>query len=361
VGRDPGLGAAGRQDLIEIQKVAERMSSLTRQLLAFARQQVLSPEILDLNSAVDDTRPMLQRLVGSNLEIHLQLAQGPKWIRVDRAQLTQILLNLVINARDAMPDGGRVTIQTETLEVSPHQVLDRLGVPVEPGAYAELTVTDTGQGIRAEHLPHIFEPFYTTKEVGQGTGLGLATVEGIVSQSGGYIRVQSVVGRGTALRILIPLTAEPEPKPLDPSPDRPPTRRFARLLVVDDEDPVRAVIARTLQAEGYDVLGARQGREALYYLDQIGGAVDAVLTDLVMPGMGGHELTEELSRRYPKIPVIWMSGHPREIESRDGPVEKAHAFLQKPVPPHILLQVISQVLTRNRVKRKSGESRRQRD
>jgi PAS domain S-box-containing protein len=346
VGRDPGLGPAARQDLQEIQKLAERMASLTRQLLAFARQQVLSPETLDLNTAVDDTRPMLQRLIGSNMQISLQLAQGPKWVRVDRAQLTQVLLNLVINARDAMPAGGRLIIQTETLEVSPNQVIDRLGKAVEPGAYAELKVSDTGEGIRAEHLPHIFEPFFTTKEVGQGTGLGLATVEGIVSQTGGHIQVTSTVGKGTTIRILLPLTSEPAPKPLEGSPDPTSPRHMARILVVDDEDPVRAVISRTLQGEGYEILGARHGKEALYYIDQVGGAIDVVIADLVMPEMGGHTLTEQLAERYPNIPVVWMSGHPREIENHNSAANKARAFLQKPVSPHRLLQVISQVLHR---------------
>ncbi|HEU5304567.1 MAG TPA: PAS domain S-box protein, partial [Gemmatimonadales bacterium] len=354
VARDPGLGPAGRQDLLEIQKLTERMASLTRQLLAFARQQVLSPEILDLNTAVDDTRPMLQRLIGSNMEIRLQLAQGPKWVRVDRAQLTQILLNLVINARDAMPAGGLLIIRTETLEVGPNQIFDRTGLAVEPGAYAELDVTDSGEGIPPEHLPHIFEPFYTTKEVGQGTGLGLATVEGIVSQSGGSIQVESTVGRGTAIRILLPLTAEPEPKPLAGSPDRTPMRRLARILVADDEDGVRAVILRTLQAEGYEILGARHGKEALYYIEQVGGAVDLVVADLVMPEMGGHELTEELARRYPRIPVIWMSGHPREIQPPRAAAEKARAFLQKPISPLLLLETVSQVLQRRSSPRKQG-------
>ena len=344
VSRDPGLGPAGRQDLQEIQKLAERMASLTRQLLAFARQQVLSPETLDLNTAVEDTRPMLQRLIGSNVEILLQLAQGPRWVRVDRAQLTQILLNLVVNGRDAMPGGGRLTIRTDTLEVSPNHVFDRLGQAVEAGAFAELSVTDTGEGIAPEHLPHIFEPFYTTKEVGQGTGLGLATVEGIVSQSGGHIQVESGVGRGTTIRMLIPLTSEPAPKPLVGQPDAMPARQLARIMVVDDEDAVRAVIARTLQSEGYEVLGARHGKEALYYISQVGGAVDLVLTDLVMPHMGGNELTGELARRYPNISVVWMSGHPKEIESREAHVGHARAFLQKPVSPHQLLQTVAQVL-----------------
>ena len=351
VSRDPGLGPAGRQDLQEIQKLAERMASLTRQLLAFARQQVLSPETLDLNTAVEDTRPMLQRLIGSNVEIQLQLAQGPRWVRIDRAQLTQILLNLVVNGRDAMPAGGRLIIRTDTLEVSPNHVIDRLGRAVEPGAFAELSVTDTGGGIAAEHLPHIFEPFYTTKEVGQGTGLGLATVEGIVSQSGGHIQVESGLGRGTSIRMLLPLTSEPEPKPLEGMPDRVPTRRLARIIVVDDEDAVRSVIARTLQGEGYEVLAARHGKEALSYISQVGGVVDLVLTDLVMPTIGGQELTDHLARRYPNISVVWMSGHPREIASRDAHASHARAFLQKPVSPHHLLHTVDQVLQRQASRR----------
>ncbi len=348
IARDTGLGAAGRQDLMEIQKTIERMASLTRQLLAFARQQVLSPETLDLNTAIDDTLPMLRRLIGSDLTIIPSLAPGPKWVRVDRAQLVQVLLNLVINARDAMPAGGQLFIRTETLEVSPGQVFDRAGVPVEPGAYAELTVSDAGQGIRPEHLPHIFEPFYTTKEVGQGTGLGLATVEGIVSQSGGHIQVASAVGRGTTFRILLPLTPEPVPTLGPGFPDSARARSRMRLLVVDDEDSVRGVVARMLQGEGYEVLGARDGAEALNYLEQVGGSVDLVITDLVMPVMGGRELTSELRRLYPNLSVVWMSGHPREIELRSADQTKEMAFLQKPIPPRVLSETIAQVLQRRR-------------
>lgn len=348
IARDPGLGAAGRQDLMEIQKTVERMASLNRQLLAFARQQVLSPETLDINSAIDDALPMLRRLIGSNLTIDALLAQGPKWVRVDRAQLVQVLLNLVINARDAMPAGGDLSITTDTVEVSPGQVLDRVGIAVEPGAYAELTVKDSGQGIRPEHLPHIFEPFYTTKEVGQGTGLGLATVDGIVSQSGGRIQVRSAVGRGTTFRILLPLTREPAPTAVPGSPAPPQARSRARVLVVDDEDSVRTVVARMLQGQGYEVLSARHGEEALKYVEQVGGSMDLVITDLVMPVMGGRELTAELHRRYPNLPVVWMSGHPREVELRSADQTKDLAFLQKPIPPGILNETIAQVIQRRR-------------
>jgi two-component system, cell cycle sensor histidine kinase and response regulator CckA len=351
IARDTGLSAAARQDLMEIQKTIERMASLTRQLLAFARQQVLSLETLDLNTAIDDTLPMLRRLIGSSLTINSSLAQGPKWVRVDRAQLVQVLLNLVINARDAMPAGGELHIRTETLELSPGQMVDRVGTPVEPGAYAELTVTDSGQGIPPEHLPHIFEPFYTTKEVGQGTGLGLATIEGIVSQSGGRIQVTSTVGRGTTFRILLPLTAEPAPVAGSGSPSSSGTGPRARIIVVDDEDSVRSVVSRMLQGEGYEVLSARHGQEALIYLEQVGGSVDLIITDLVMPGMGGRELTEEVRRRYPDLSVVWMSGHPRQVELRSADLTKAPAFLQKPIPHRVLFETIGQVFQERRHKK----------
>ena len=344
IGRDPGLSPATRQDLIELQNVTERMASLTRQLLAFARQQVLSPETLDLNVAVEETLPMLQRLIGSNTTINLALSPGPKWVRVDRAQLVQVLLNLVINARDAMPDGGVIEVRTLAHEVRPGHVFDRMRTPVEAGAYAELAVKDSGQGIAPEHLPHIFEPFYTTKEVGVGTGLGLATVEGIVAQSNGYIQVDSLVGRGTTLRILIPFAPEPTIKPRSSAQARARSGSRGRILVVEDEDPVRLVVMRTLQAEGYEVLGAGNGNEALEELDEIGGAVNLVLTDIVMPGMSGRQLAAELSRRYHGIPVIWMSGHTREAELQKGQVGANEPFLHKPIPPDLLLETVSTVM-----------------
>ena len=346
IARDPGLSPAARQDLLELQKVAERMASLTRQLLAFARQQVLSPETLDLNAAVEDTWPMLQRLIGSNMAIELELAPGPKWVRVDRAQLVQVLLNLVINARDAMPEGGQIILRTTTLEVSPGHMFDRLRVPVEAGAYAELRVTDTGKGIAPGHLPHIFEPFYTTKEVGIGTGLGLATVEGVVAQSGGHIQVDSVLGHGTTIRILFPLTAEPTIKPSSGSQVRRSAGSRGRVLVVEDEEPVRAIVMRTLQAQGYEVIGAREGEEALEELEEIGGAVNLVLTDIVMPGMAGRALAAELSRRYRDIPIVWMSGHTRETELQKGEIGQDEPFLQKPITADVLLGTIAEIMDR---------------
>jgi PAS domain S-box-containing protein len=346
IGRDPGLSPATRQDLIELQKVAERMASLTRQLLAFARQQVLSPEVLDLNTAVDETLPMLRRLLGSDTVVELNLSPGAKWVRVDRAQLVQVLLNLVINARDAMPEGGTIEVRTTTHEVRSGRLLDRLNTRIEAGAYAELSVSDTGSGIAPEHLPHIFEPFYTTKEVGMGTGLGLATVEGIVAQSGGYIQVDSELGRGTKIKILLPFAPEPTLKPRSGPAGRGKGKSRGRVLVVEDEDPVRAVVLRILQEAGYDVLGASNGREALKELEEIGGAVNVVLSDVVMPGMSGRQLAAELSRRYHQIPIVWMSGHSREAELQKGHVTSDEPFLHKPVPPELLLDTVAKAMKR---------------
>jgi len=351
IARDAGLSPAARADLLEIQKTIERMASLTRQLLAFSRQQVLSPETLDLNAAVQDTRVMLQRLIGTGSPIELTLGPGPKWVRVDRAQLVQVLLNLVINARDAMSGSGRIELRTETLEVSPGHLFDVTQAALEPGAYAELAVRDSGEGIPAHHLPHIFEPFYTTKEVGLGTGLGLATVEGVVSQSGGRILVESAVGQGTTIRILLPLSAEPAPISRPGGLVRTRGESRGRILVVDDEDAVRAVVARNLQSEGYEVLRARDGREALRELEEIGGAVDLVITDLVMPGMGGVQLARELTQRYPDLPLVWMSGHPREKEFPREMPGKYQTFLMKPVAHDVLLDTVARVLKEARSER----------
>ncbi|MFL5547027.1 MAG: ATP-binding protein, partial [Gemmatimonadales bacterium] len=276
----------------------------------------------------------------------LSLSPGAKWVRVDRAQLVQVLLNLVINARDAMPEGGTIEVRTTTHEVRPGRVLDRLKVPVEAGAYAELSVSDTGSGIAAEHLPHIFEPFYTTKEVGLGTGLGLATVEGIVAQSAGYIQVDSGVGQGTSIRILLPFAPEPTLKPRPGSVGRGKNKYRGRILVVDDEDAVRAVVQRTLQEAGYDVLGAPNGHQALKELEEIGGAVNVVLSDVVMPGMSGRQLAAELSRRYHQIPIVWMSGHSREAELQRGQVTAEEPFLPKPIPPELLLDTVAKAMKR---------------
>jgi len=346
-GRDPNLGHTARQDLAQIQKAAERMASLTRQLLAFARQQVLAPQTLDLNAVLADAHPMIQRLLGADTNLQFVPASHPTWVRVDRAQLVQVLMNLVINARDALTDGGRITVRSDSVDINAGEVWDRLGAPVEPGCYAELVVQDTGRGIAPEHLPRIFEPFYTTKQIGRGTGLGLATVEGIVAQSGGHLQVDSAIDRGTSIRVLFPITESVDLRSATATPNAPTrTRPEGRLLVVDDEDLVRAVVARVLEEEGYQVMKARDGHEALACLEQAKPPIDLVIADIVMPGMGGRELGEEMSRRFPSIPLIWMSGHLREEGLLAGGLGADRPFLQKPISNDQVLQAVAQVLQR---------------
>jgi signal transduction histidine kinase/CheY-like chemotaxis protein len=357
--RDRGMGEQARRDLEEVVKATERMAGVTRQLLAFSRQQVLQPETLQLNAAVLDGCALLQRLIGTDIEMRLDLTADPTWVRVDRAQLLQVLMNLAINARDAMPKGGSLGIRTGRVEE-----------PEPPGAHVLLTVSDNGAGIRAEHLPHIFEPFFTTKEQGQGTGLGLATVHGIVTQSRGQIRVESRAGEGSEFTVLFPAVAAPPEEPAvvahggqpgdggPPAPDKSPapsdrersvTPPAARLLVVDDEDALRWMVSRILQEEGYEVVQARNGREALERLARE-GRVDLVLTDVVMPVLGGRELVERIAVDYPGLPVIWMSGHPHDTAFADagpgGGPASAHPFLQKPTPADVLARTVAGVLAR---------------
>ncbi|HWB41852.1 MAG TPA: PAS domain S-box protein, partial [Gemmatimonadales bacterium] len=346
VARDPGLGARARHDLQEILKAVERMAGLTRQLLAFSRQQVLQPETLQLNAAVLDGSALLQRLIGSHIEMSLDLTADPTWVRVDRAQLLQVLMNLAINARDAMPDGGRLQIRTGRWDVTRRDPGDTTAEAVTSGPYVLLSVSDTGAGIREKDLPHVFEPFFTTKDQGQGTGLGLATVHGIVTQSQGRVTVESRPGEGAKFTVLFPAVAGASDVETMPAGRRGVASREARILVVDDEDAVRAVVSRVLEEEGYTVSQARDGREALESLAR-NGRVDLVLTDVVMPGLGARELVERLGAEYPGLPVIWMSGYPRDAAFGDGGPTGAHAFLQKPIPQDVLVHTVEGVLGRS--------------
>lgn len=344
VAMDPGLSEASQTDLAEIQNTTERMASLTRQLLAFSRQQVLVAETIDLNMAVMETKPMLQRLVGSNLEMRLELASDPGWVKVDRSQLLQVLMNLVINARDAMPHGGSLVVRTGRHTVHGRELDSFARGPVTPGVYALLTVQDSGSGIAKEDLNRIFDAFYTTKPVGEGTGLGLATVDGILNQSKGHIWAESDGRSGSTFHVLLPLTPAPTSTgSLAPTtPVR--TQRRGRLLVVDDEAMVREVIVRTLSNNGYEVHQAVQGADALDQLRKLKGQVDLVLSDVVMPVVGGAELSLRLSELYPDIPVIWMSGYPRETVIGRGKLGEDQPFLQKPVPPAILLDAVANAM-----------------
>lgn len=337
IGRDPSLSPSARKDLLQIHKVAERMASLTHQLLAFARQQVLAPRTVNLAENVADALPMLQRLIGSNYIIQLEQEDGKRLVRVDPAQLVQVLMNLVTNARDAMPDGGRIQLRTASMRVDDQPVLDMGRSSIPHGDYVVLEVADHGVGISPHDLAHLFEPFFTTKEVGRGTGLGLATVEGIISQSKGHIQIETAVGKGSTFRVLLPVSDPAEQKSPPPSGISHHLDVRERVLVVDDDENVRSVIGRLLQLEGYEVTMVANGQEALEFLEG-NGAVDLVITDIVMPVMGGVELTERVAQQFPGIPIVWMSGHPsgtgpNEVHSKPGQL-----FLQKPIAPALLFE-----------------------
>jgi PAS domain S-box-containing protein len=343
VARDPNLGPTAREDLHQVQRAGDRMASLTRQLLAFSRRQVLTPETVDLDNAVSEMQPMLQRLIGSNIEMRIERTPGTKWVQVDPAQMLQVVMNLAINARDAMPGGGRLEMRTGTraLGASDRALIDEF--ELRPGEYAVLSVTDSGVGIDPSDLPQIFEPFFTTKGIGEGTGLGLPTVHGIVTQSRGAIEVRSTPGEGTTFTIYLPLSAPPQP-------EAPPQDRAsgslsitARVLVVDDEDLVREVAARSLEQAGFQVQRARHGREALQMLEST-ARFDLVVSDVVMPVMGGRELGQRLAAIDPELPILWMSGHPREALSDIVGRAEDGRYLQKPIAPDHLVSAVRRVL-----------------
>jgi PAS domain S-box-containing protein len=313
-----------REDLDEVRKATERASVLTRQLLAFSRKQVLQPELLNLNGVVVELQAMLRPLIGEDvvLSTHLDPALGP--IEADPGQLQQVVLNLVVNARDAMPGGGRVSIETANVDVEADDPA------IEPGRYVSLTVRDTGHGIDEETLRQIFEPFFTTKESGKGTGLGLATVYGIVKQSGGYVAVDSEVGVGTAFTIYLQRLDEARapvrPAPVAPAPEPPPATAET-VLLVEDEDVVRRLVRQVLEQNGYAVLEARDGLEAV----ELGRTtrVDLLLTDMVMPKLGGLEVAAELRALRPDLKVLYMSGY-AEGALGPGALGADTSLLEKP-------------------------------
>jgi two-component system, cell cycle sensor histidine kinase and response regulator CckA len=322
-------GSTLRGDLDEIRKATDRAALLTRQLLAFSRKQVLMPELLNLNGVVLELESMLRPLIGEDVALSTQLdpALGP--IEADPGQLHQVVMNLVVNARDAMPHGGGITIVTANSDVEENDD------GIEPGRYVTLTVRDTGQGIDEPTLRQIFEPFFTTKDAGKGTGLGLATVYGIVKQSGGYVAVDSEVGIGSAFTIylrradgIVQQAAEPGPPPAaEAAPAPAPTTSSTNVLVVEDEDVIRGLVDQVLRGEGYEVLLAADGDEAIALAGS--NRVDVLLTDLSMPGIGGHELADRLRAGAPELKVMFMSGF-AEGNFSAGALPPATAFLEKP-------------------------------
>jgi len=332
-----------REAVDEIQNAGKRAAALTQQLLAFSRKQVLEPRILNLNAIITDIEKMLRRLVGENIAIDLLLASDTGMVKADRSQIEQVILNLVVNARDAMPEGGKLTIETG------NWMLDRSTVLrhpyVIPGLYAMLKVTDTGCGMDAELQSHIFEPFFTTKEKGKGTGLGLATAYGVIKQSGGYIWVDSEVGKGTAFRIYLPeVNATPdvveEPKlATKVSTDQ------RTILVVEDEPSLRKLTRKTLRDAGHKVFEAADATQALELSRKTRESIDLLLTDVIMPGMSGKKLAEVLVAERMGISVLFMSGYTDGELATHGALQEGTAILRKPFTRDELLRQVESALT----------------
>jgi PAS domain S-box-containing protein len=327
----------------EIRKATERAAGLTRQLLAFSRKQVLELKTLDLNNLVRDVEKMVRRGIGEDINLVMELADDLQRIKADRGQIEQVLMNLAVNARDAMPTGGKLTIATRNVEVSPGEAASYLGV--ERGAYVQLEVTDTGCGMDDAVKARIFEPFFTTKEEGKGTGLGLATVYGIVKQSGGSIHVETVVGQGTTFRIYLPRTEGPAPSLQQAAPVAEPRSGNETVLLVEDEDALRALASRVLKSKGYRVLEARHGAEALQLYGADIDSVDLTITDVVMPEMNGRELVHRLMQQQPSMKVLYMSGYNEEAILRNGALDPGTALLEKPFTPLALARKVSEVLS----------------
>jgi two-component system, cell cycle sensor histidine kinase and response regulator CckA len=293
----------------EILKAGKRAASLTRQLLAFSRQQVLDPRPLNLNSVVVDMERMLRRLIGEDIELATVLDPALGTIKADQGQLEQVIMNLIVNARDAMPEGGKLLIETRNLQID-QEFVRKYPYPVQQGPYICLTVTDSGTGMDAERQARIFEPFFTTKEKGKGTGLGLATVYGVVKQSGGYIDVRSALGQGTTFDIYLPRAAKTaERAELDTIQVARSSQGSETVLLVEDETSLRMLTRNLLELEGYRVLEAKDGADALEIAEKHPGDIAVLLTDVVMPGMNGRALAQELVRRRPKVKVVYMSGY----------------------------------------------------
>jgi CheY-like chemotaxis protein len=334
-------GAPAVAMLAGIQDAGERAANLTLQLLAFSRKQILTPRLLNLNAVVVDAERMLSRLIGEDIEITTNLQPDLSQIRIDPGQLQQVIINLAVNARDAMPTGGRLSIATSEIDVSDSQATK---FDCRPGPYVMLTIADTGSGMTPEVQGRIFEPFFTTKGQGKGTGLGLPTVFGIVKQSDGAIDVSSQVGTGTSFRILFPAAPEKLPVPTSVDPD--PRLGSETVLIVEDEENVREIARVALEKHGYRVLDAAGGQEALRAVEGQPGSVDLVITDVVMPEMSGRELADQLRREHPDIRVLFMSGYTDDAVLRHGVSDESGDFLQKPFRPHDLVRKVRDLLDR---------------
>ena len=330
-----------REGLLDIRGAAERAAVLTRQLLTFSRQQVVSPRMLRLNELITDLVKLLRRLLGEDVTIASALAPDCGAVKADPGQLEQVLVNLAVNARDAMPNGGRLTIETKNVDLDADYPTERVMIPA--GRYVMLAVTDNGTGMDAQTNARIFEPFFTTKPVGKGTGLGLATVYGVVQQSGGYIWLYSELGHGTSFKIYLPRVDADGPQPAEEEQRASALDGSETVLVAEDEEAVRLIIAKALEARGYRVLSARDGTEALE-LAAGHGRIDLLVTDVVMPDMNGRELSRCLTEARPNLRTLYLSGYTDDAMLHRGVLQEGVAFLQKPFSLGALARKVRDVI-----------------
>jgi PAS domain S-box-containing protein len=334
-------------DIRRIEEAADRAVTLVRQLLAFSRKQVLRPKILDLNAIVLNLDQLLRRLMSENIEMKTFVSQDVGAIKADPGQIEQVIMNLVVNARDALPEGGRILIETSNVDLDSTYTRDH--AIVVPGPYVLLAVTDTGIGMTPDTVANIFEPFYTTKESGHGTGLGLSTVYGIVKQSGGYIWVYSELGKGTTFKVYLPRVAEAVQVSAPPAITLASTARKGHetILLVEDEPDVRELTQMVLSERGYTVIEAPTPAEAERLAEKNGSEIHLLLTDVVMPGISGGELAKRLTGRYPNLRVLFMSGYTYNVFAQDGTLAEGIFFLQKPFTPQVLTEKVREALDRS--------------
>ena len=326
----------------EIIHAAERAAGLTRQLLAYSRQQVLSPQVLNLNNVVAGLERLLCRLIGEDVVLVAKLDPSLRKVKADPGQIEQVIMNLAVNGRDAMPRGGTLTISTANVELDEGYAWTHMDV--QPGAYVRLSVGDTGSGMTEEVRAHLFEPFFTTKEVGKGTGLGLSTVYGIIKQSEGHIEVASTVGQGSTFHIYLPQVMEASRREQRPAVEQRSGRGWETILLVEDDDVVRALARTVLQQQGYTVMEAAHGVAALQVCGRYDGPLHMLLTDVVMPHMNGRQLYIQLARLRPGLKVLYMSGYTGGAIAHLGELEAEAAFLQKPFPADVLARKVREVL-----------------
>ncbi len=360
-----------RPDIEEIAAAGRRANELTRQLLAFSRQTALETKPVALNEIVSGMDRMIRRIIGADVALTFLPQPDVGSVNADPGQIEQVIMNLIVNARDAMPTGGKLTIETQAVYLDASRAAERH--EVAPGHYVMLAVTDTGVGIDKEMQSRIFEPFFTTKDIGKGTGLGLATVFGIVRQSGGHVSLYSEVGNGTAFKLYFPRAEDAgEPAEAPPSSEsvafssEPPSvletarRGSETILLVEDEEPVRVVVRDVLRRHGYRVLEAPNGGEALLICEQYGASIDLLLTDVILPHMNGRQLAERVAPLRPSMKVLFMSGYTGESVSQHGILESGASFLQKPVTPGELTRKVRLVLDAPAPRESAGRARRRR-